>query len=84
MELEDPDPQAALLRVLTVSSVPRENLPVFPAEAMFDPARHGDSALIQALITRGVDPKAANADGQTALHLAAASAGNADVVRRLL
>lgn len=82
--LEEHDPQAALLRVLTVSSAPGIDKPVFPGTAMFGPAQDGNSALVEALITRGVDLTATNTDGETALHLAAAKVGNADVVRRLL
>lgn len=83
-ELEERDPQAALLRVLTVSSAPVEGKPVFPGVAMFAPAQARNLALVEALVDRGVDLTATNSEGETALHVAAAQVGNADVVRRLL
>lgn len=84
LEMENHDPQAALLRILTVSSMPAQDLPVFPGEAMFPPAQARNLALVEALIGRGVDLTATNSDGDTALHVAAAQVGNTDIVRRLL
>lgn len=82
-ELEHIDAQAALLRILTVSSS-ASNRPGFPGAAMFAPAQAGNAPLVQALIARGVDLSATNAEGKTALHVAAAQVGNAHVVRKLL
>lgn len=84
LEMDTRDPRGALLRVLTVSSRPPEDLPIFPGEAMFQPIEDRDPALVVALISRGVDLSARNRNGDTALHLAAAQTNNADIVRRLL
>ncbi|HTK29864.1 MAG TPA: ankyrin repeat domain-containing protein [Vicinamibacterales bacterium] len=46
-------------------------------------ATNGDAAMIDALVSAGADPKAANGNGTTALMLAAAS-GHADAVTLLL
>lgn len=70
-ELEQRDPQAALLRVLTVTSVPAPDMPVFPGEAIFDPIEHTNLPLVQALLDRGIDLAVRNRDGDTALHVAA-------------
>lgn len=85
LELEETDPQASLLQVLTVSSEPTAAImPIFPGEAMFQPVRERNPALVAALIARGVDLTARNEDGDSALHVAAAQTGTADIARALL
>lgn len=84
IEMEDHDPQGALLRVLTITSQPDENAPRFPGIAMFDPVDGSNEALVAALIGRGIDLTARNEDGDTALHVAAAKAGNVAIVTRLV
>lgn len=71
-EIEETHPQAALLRILTVSSEPAADKPNFPGVAIFDPIMDRNKRLVKALIERGIDLKATNADGDTALHIAAA------------
>lgn len=79
------DPDEALLRVLTLTSEPgRADQPAFPGEAMFDPIKNRNRPLVMALLNRGVDLTATNQDGDTALHVAAALADNADVATQLL
>lgn len=70
-DLEQRDPQAALLRVLTVTSVPAPDMPVFPGQAIFDPIEQTNLPLVQALLERGIDLTVRNQDGDTALHVAA-------------
>lgn len=82
-ELEQTQPDAALLRVLTVTSEPATDRSLFPGEAIFNPILDRNGALVQALVDRGVDLTAINADGQTALHLAA-GVGDVRVVEALL
>lgn len=84
MDLDDHDPQAALLRVLTLTSQPMTDKPIFPGVEIFDPIQDRNSALVEALIARGVDLTARNADGDTALHLAARQVNNVDIATRLL
>lgn len=83
-ELDHIDPEAALLRILTVSSAVVADRPEFPGAAMFAPAQAGNLALVAALIARGVDLSATNAEGKTALHVAAAQVGDGNVVRKLV
>lgn len=84
MDLEERDPQSALLRALTITSQPNEDKPIFPSEAMFDPARDGNSPLVTVLIDRRVDLSFRDQDGNTALHVAAGQAKNAEIVSKLL
>lgn len=70
-DLDQTDPQAALLRALTVSSEPAQDGSEFPGEAIFDPIQDANVPLVAALIKRGVDLTATNSDGDTALHVAA-------------
>lgn len=83
-ELEERDPQAALLRVLTVTSDRAVDKAVFPGEAIFEPIEGGNSRLVAALVDRGVDLTTRNERGDTALHLAAAKPGNIQMVARLM
>lgn len=83
-EMDEKDPQAALLRLLTVSSVPAEDLPEFPGKAIFDPIIDRNTPLVVALINRGVDLTARDQDGNTALHLAAVQVDNAEIAMLLL
>lgn len=84
LELETTDLQSSLLRVLTITSEPAEDLPIFPGSAMFDPVRDGNEALVAALIERGVDLTARNEDGDTALLIASSQARNAVIAEMLL
>lgn len=71
-EMEQRAPQDALLRVLTLSSVPAgDDKPVFPGAALFEPVENGNIRLVAALIDRCVDLTARNEHGDTALHVAA-------------
>lgn len=83
LELDKARPHEALLRMLTVTSEPATDRPVFPGEAIFDPINDRNSPLIRALIARGVD-LAARKNGDTALHVAAAQVQNSEVVAWLL
>lgn len=83
LELEQIDPQAALLRVLTVTSVPAEDRPVFPGAAIFGPIEDRNQPLVQALVDRGVDLGATNEDGETALQVAV-RVGDLHVARLLV
>lgn len=82
-EIEQADPQAALLRVLTFTD-PVADMPVFPGEAMFDPVETRNMPLVTALLTRRVDLTARNRDGNTALHVAAGQVGTAAIAAKLL
>lgn len=85
LEIEGSDPQSALLQVLVISSESvGEDKAVFPGEAIFHPIKDRNSPLVLALRRRGVDLTAKTADGNTALHLAAALVDNADIVTKLL
>lgn len=84
LELDTTQPQASLLRVLTITSEPADDLPIFPGAAMFAPARDGNEVLVAALIERRVDLTVRNTAGDTALHVAASQAGNAAVAEMLL
>lgn len=83
-EMEESHPQAALLRVLTVTSVPAMDKPVFPGIAIFGPIEDRNTTLVKALVDRGVDLTARNKDGDTALHVAASRAGNLEIATMLL
>lgn len=82
-EMEENHPQTALLRVLTVTSVPGKDRAAFPGAAIFDPVQDCNRPLVKALIDRGVDLTAVNKDGNTALHIAA-KVGNVEIATRLL
>ncbi|KAL0634668.1 hypothetical protein Q9L58_006394 [Maublancomyces gigas] len=82
-EMEETHPQEALLRVLTLTSDPVVDRPIFPGSAMFKPVRDGNVPLIEALIARGVDHAARDEDGNTALHVAAKT-GQVEIAAILL
>lgn len=82
-EMEETHPQEALLRVLTLTSDPAVDRPIFPGSAMFKPVRDGNIPLIEALIARGVDHAARDEDGNTALHVAAKT-GQVEIAAILL
>lgn len=83
-DMETRDPQSALLRALTITSEPDDDKPIFPGEALFDPIRDRNSPLVTALLDRQVDLTSRDGDGNTALHVAASEAGNAEIVSQLL
>lgn len=69
IDLEERDPQSALLRMLTMTSEPAENKAVFPGKAIFCPIEDGNTPLVKALIKRGIDLTAQDINSDTALHL---------------
>lgn len=69
-ELEKIDPEAGLLRLLTVTSVPATDRAVFPGEAIFGPIMNRNGPLVKALVERGIDLTTTNTAGQTGLYLA--------------
>lgn len=69
-EMENSDPQTALLRVLTITSEPAEDKRIFPGAAMFGPVSASNVALVKALVARGIDYKVRDEHGDTALHVA--------------
>lgn len=74
------NPDGSLLRLLTLTSEPDDDgKDEFPGQALFNPAAGGDQLLVKALIRRGVNLKAVNVDGDTALHLAA-KGGHTNIV----
>lgn len=81
--MEQTNPQAALLRVLTFTDSAGDR-PVFPGEALFDPIEDRNMPLVTALLNRRVDLTVRNKDGNTALHVAASQVGSADIARKLL
>lgn len=81
LDMDASDPQGAHLRFLTMTLQRSENLPLFPGDALIQPIDDRNSAIVAALISRGVDLTTRDDDGNTALHVAA---GKADIVRRLL
>lgn len=84
-EMEQENPQGALLQLLTLTSDPDSgDKPIFPGEAIFAPIVDRNSPLVVALINRGIDLTATNQDGDTALHLASAIVDNTEIARRLL
>lgn len=84
-ELEQENPQGALLQILTLTSDPASgDKPIFPGEAIFAPIVDRNSPLVVALIKRGIDLTATNQDGDTALHLASAIVENTEIATRLL
>lgn len=82
-EIQKRDPDRALLRLLTISSEPDDEGPVFPGEALFGPVIRDNIPLVKALMETGVDLTATNEMQETALHLAA-KLGNADMVNTLV
>lgn len=83
-DLGETHPHEALLRVLTVTSEPAEDdRPAFPGAALFDPVKHQNQSLVEALINRGVNLTVKNEDGDTALHVAARM-GNVEIASMLL
>ncbi|KAL0631124.1 Ankyrin repeat and EF-hand [Maublancomyces gigas] len=86
LEIEEARPQAALLRVLTLSSDESSsaNKPLFPGKALFQPVGERNSPLVIALLDRGVELTTKDEAGDTALHIAAGFADNVEVVTRLL
>lgn len=71
MEMDADSPQIALLRLLTIASEPNKDVPTFPGIALFDPVEASNEPLVVALIDRGIDLTTKNANGDTALHVAA-------------
>lgn len=82
-DLENSDPQSALLRLLTFTA-PVGEMPIFPGEALFDPIEDRNMPLVAALLKRRVDLTVKNTDGNTALHVAAAQIGGAEIATKLL
>ncbi|KAL0631726.1 Serine/threonine-protein phosphatase 6 regulatory ankyrin repeat subunit A [Maublancomyces gigas] len=78
------DEQTSLLRLLTMASKHRDNKPIFPGDAMFDPIETRNKPLVKALIDRGIDLTVRNIHGYTALHVAAAKADNTEIATMLL
>lgn len=83
MQLDDSDPQTALLRVLTVTAQPVVDKELFPGEAIFCPIEESNRPLVKALIRRGIDLTAKDISGDTALHLAV-KAADIEIAIRLL
>lgn len=85
-EIERSSSQVALLRVLTLSSDETRsvNQPLFPGEALFQPVGERNSALVVALLDRGVVLTTKDEDGNTALHIAAGQVDNVEIVTRLV
>lgn len=84
-QLEEENPQAALLQLLTIPfEPPSEAKLIFPGEAMFAHISDWNSPLVIALLNRAIDLQATNEDGNIALHVAAAHGNNADIATRLL
>lgn len=83
-DMEEIQPQAALLRALTVTSEPATGRDVFPGAVMFPSIEDSNEELVEALIIRGVELTATNRDGDTALHVAAAKVDNVAITTRLL
>ncbi|KAL0639442.1 hypothetical protein Q9L58_001470 [Maublancomyces gigas] len=83
-EMEQTDPQGALLRTLTMSSEPDEDKPIFPGEALFDSIKDRNSHLVAALIKRRVDLTVRDRNGNMTLHLAVALADNREITVMLL
>ncbi|KAL0631774.1 hypothetical protein Q9L58_009364 [Maublancomyces gigas] len=83
IDMEECDPQRALLRMLTMTSEPPEHKVIFPGEAIFCPIEDGNKPLVKALITRGIDLTAQDVNSDTALHLAVKST-DVDIAIRLM
>lgn len=71
LEMEKKYPDDALLRLLTMSSEPDLDGPVFPAKALLRPVIRNNLPLVAALMETGVHLTAVNEAQETALHLAA-------------
>lgn len=83
-EIDKTHPQQALLRVITISSLPDPDRRIFPGTAIFDPIQAHNVPLIKALICRGIDLTATNQHGDTALHVAVAGIDAVDIATSLL
>lgn len=85
LQLEETHPQAALLRILTITADPAnaKDRAIFPGEAIFDPIEARNGPLVAALIARGIDLTVRNNDGDTALHVAVKS-GSVEIARTIL
>lgn len=70
LEVEQTEPNAALLRLLTVSAEPERGAD-FPDEALFGPVLGDHVPLVKALLASGANLAARNKDQETVLHLAA-------------
>lgn len=66
------------------SSETRDDKPIFPGDAMFDPVEDRNKRLVKALIDRGIDLTVRNIHGDTALHVAAAKIDNIEIAEMLL
>jgi ankyrin repeat protein len=80
-EMDEYDPDNALLRLLTLTADPRGKT-TFPQEALFSPSRNGNLPLVQALL-RNMSfnkPIVSNKYKETALHMAAGGGHTAIVV----
>lgn len=85
VEMDETAQTDALLRILTLTSVPVEaERPVFPGVALFDPVENRNRRLVVALIDRGVDLTARNDQGDTALHVAAAQRDGVEIATLLV
>lgn len=82
-QLEESEPDVALLRALTITSEPPTDTALFPGEAIFNPILLRKGPLVKALVDRGIDLTTTNDDGQTALHLAT-GVGDVSVMETLL
>lgn len=82
LELEKTDPNAAFLRLLTVSSEPERDADL-PDEALFGPVIRDQVSLVKALLASGANIAATNKDRETVLHLAA-KRGSAQMLSALL
>lgn len=83
MEIEADSPQSALLRLLTITSERKKDVPIFPGMALFEPVEAGDEQLVLALIDRGINLTTRNANGDSALDIAAGKS-NAAIGRAIL
>lgn len=70
LELERTNPNAAFLRLLTVSSEPERGTGL-PDEALFGPVLGDQVPLVEALLASGANIAATNKDQETVLHVAA-------------
>lgn len=79
-EMDEYDPDNALLRLLTLTTDPRGKT-TFPQEALFSPSRNGNLPLVQALLRNMsfTKPIVSNKYKETALHMAAGG-GHTEIV----
>ncbi|KAI5840129.1 ankyrin repeat-containing domain protein [Morchella snyderi] len=80
-EMDEYDPDNALLRLLTLTTDSRGKT-TFPQEALFSPSRNGNVPLVQALLRNMsfTKPTVSNKYEETALHMAAGGGHTAIVV----